>query len=57
MEGSRQMIERLMFLCGLRFWSWLLIVLSLIWWVTVIGLLRWTKQAGEKMARGEKVFK
>ena len=51
------MIEALQFLCGLRFWSWLLIVLSLVWWVTVIGLLRWTKQTGEKMARGEKVFK
>ena len=51
------MIEALQFLCGLRFWSWLLIVMSLVWWVTVIGLLRWTKQAGEKLRNGEKVIK
>ena len=50
------MIEALQFLCGCAFWSWLLIILSLVWWVTVIGLLRWVKEAGEKMRRGEKVF-
>lgn len=51
------MIEALQFLCGLAFWSWLLVILSVVWWVTVVGLIIWCKDAGEKMARGERVFK
>ena len=50
---SRAMIEALQFLVGLAFWSWLLIIMSVIWWVTVVRLLIWCKDAGERLAAGK----
>ncbi len=51
------MIEALQFICGLAFWSWLLMVLSVIWWVTLAAILTGCKRAGKKIERGEKLFR
>lgn len=47
------MIERLQYLVGLALWSWLLVVVSIIWWGTLVLLVIWCKDTGERLARGE----